>query len=136
LSFGQTIDLVVHDHNSDVDIAQRGMDQVASADAEHIAIAAHSHDSEIGARHLHTLSYWQSATVDAVEAEGADEVGKAAGAADARNHYRLIHWTFERSQSGVSGVEHTEVTAARAPRRLDIAFKIFWRQGNSWLRHG
>src|SRR5262249_23514705 len=128
-------DFVIHNHERDVDIAQRGVDQMARANAKHIAIAADRHNGQVWACHLHALSHWQGAAMHAMEAEGADEVWEAAGAADARNHHRLVYWAFERGQRGVSGVQHAEVTAAGAPGWLYVAFEIFGCQCNGWLRH-
>src|SRR5579875_3250230 len=89
LSFGQAIDFVVHDHHGNVDIAQRGMHQMACANAEEVTITSHRYNGKIGTRHLQPLSHRKRAAMHAVKAKGADEMREAAGAADARYHGRF-----------------------------------------------
>jgi hypothetical protein len=103
--------------------------------AKEIAVATYCKDREVRACHLHTLGNRQRTSMHAMEAKCADKVWEPAGAANPRDDNRLIHWPFEGSQRRIGGIEYTKVATAGTPGRLYIAFKIFWRQGNGWLRH-
>src|SRR5579863_4383984 len=48
LAFREAVDLVIHDDYGNVNISQRGVNEMARADTEHIAIAADSHHGQVG----------------------------------------------------------------------------------------
>ena len=105
LALGEAVGLVVHDHVGDVDVAARGVREVAAADREAVAVAADRDHVELGVGELHAHRGRQRAAVDAVEPVGRDEAREAARAADARR----------RSRSG-RGRGRARRTPGRRPR--------------------
>src|SRR5579872_2872627 len=126
LALSQAINFIVHHDNSDINIAQCGVDKVACTDTEHVTVAADCHNGQVWSRHFHALGKRQRTPMHAVNTKGLHEVWETAGATNARYHHRLVWWQFEACQAAIGSVEYSEVTATRTPRRLYFAFKIFW----------
>src|SRR5579883_168582 len=125
LPFCQPIDFIIHHYHCNIDIAQGGMYQVTSADAEEIAIAADRYNRQVGTRHFQPLRQGQGTTMHCMKAKGLDKMRQTARAADTRYHNRLIGWQFEGRQGIIDRIQDAEVAAPWTPGRLHLTFKIF-----------
>ena len=124
LALGEAVDLVVHHQVGDVDVAAGGVREVARADGEAVAVAADRDDVEVGVGELHAHRHRQRAPVQAVEAVRRYEARQAAGAADAGDDDGLRGVEVELGERPVERGEDAEVTAARAPDRLQVRLVV------------
>src|SRR5690606_24936495 len=109
LARGQAVDVVVHDHVGDVDVAPDGMHQVADADAVAVAVTPGGHHQQIPVGQLHGGGHGQGPAVDAVEAVGGHELGDLARAADARHAHILVGLDAQVDGRRLHGPQHGEV---------------------------
>ena len=71
-----TVNLVVEEHQVDVDVPSDGVDEMVSADGQSVTVTAHLPDAEFRIGHLHTCGDGRGAAVDAVEPVGVHIVRK------------------------------------------------------------
>ena len=124
LPLGQPVDVVVHDDVADVEVAARGVDEVAAADGEGIAVAAQRQHLQVRVGDLDARRDRHRPAVHAVEAVGRHEERQAAGAADARDHHDVLGSVALLAHRVVERVQDAEVAAARAPGRLLVALVV------------
>ena len=120
LPLGQPVDAVVEQQIGDVDVAPRGVRDVAAADREAVAVAAdHDHGQPV-VGHLDAGRHRQSAAVQAVKAVRVHEEREARGAADAGDDHRVLGRDAELVHRAGHAFGHAEVAAARAPGRQGL----------------
>ena len=76
LPLGHTVNLVVEEHQIDVDVPADGVDEMVTADSQRVTVAAHLPDAEIRIGDLHSGRDRGGAAVDAVEPVGVHIVRK------------------------------------------------------------
>jgi len=118
LLLGQPVDAVVKDQDHHIHVVAHGMEPVAGADGEAVAIPGSYPHVQVRAAGLDAVGQRQRPTVQAVEAVGADIVGQAAGAADAGDGNGLFRRHLGIAQDAMHGIEYREIAATRAPARL------------------
>ena len=77
LALRQTVDLIVEEHDIDVDVATDGVDEMVSADGEGVAVAAGLPHGQGRIGHLDTCGDGRCTAVDAVEPVGVHVIWKA-----------------------------------------------------------
>ena len=128
LALGQPIDLVVEQQDVEIDVAADGVHGVVAADREHVAVAADHPHIERGVGELHAARDRRRAAVDGVEAVGRHVIGKARGAADARDEHHLVGRGADLGQGLPDALDDGVVAAARAPADFLIALEVLRRQ--------
>ena len=119
LAGGEAVDLVVHDDVGEVDVAAHGVDEVAAADAEAVAVAAGDEDGHGVVGHLDAGGDGERAAVQGVHAVGVDEAGEVGGAADAADGGDLVLGDLQLDEGFLDGGEDAEVAAAGTPVGID-----------------
>ena len=118
---GEAVDLVVHHDVGQVEVATHGVDEVAGADAEAVAVAARDQDGHGVVGELHAAGNGERPAVQRVHAVGVDEAGEVGGAADAADRRDLVLRNLQFDQRLLYGGEDAEVPASRAPVGVDLA---------------
>src|SRR5262245_16967038 len=95
-----------------------------AADRKPVSVAASHQHEELRMCELDALSDWQRAAVDAVEAVRGRVTRNAAGAPDPRDERDLVRRPADGRERVIDRLDDPEVTAARAPDRLQIALVI------------
>ena len=115
LALGQSVDLVVEEHDFQIDVSPDRVDQVVSADREPVSISCDHPHAQIGVRDLEACRDRRRSTVEGVKPVGIHVVGEAAGAADTRDHDRLVEVFAELGKGRLHRIENAVVTTSRAP---------------------
>ena len=124
LAFGEAVDLVVEEHDVDVDVSAYGVDEVVAADGEAVAVARDLPYGHLRIGHFVACGYCGGASVDCVEAVCVHVVGQARAAADTRYHGSLVRGYSQRGHGLVESVEYGVVAAAGAPAYRLFAFIV------------
>ena len=127
LPLGEPVDAIVEHHVGDVDVAPRGVREVAGADREAVAVAPDHHHGEPRVAELDPDRHRQGAAVHPVEPVALDEPGQAAGAADARDQRQVVGIDLQIGERLGERVQDPEVAAAGAPDRLDPSAVVLGR---------
>ena len=135
LPLGQAVNLVVEQHDVQVEVAANGVNVVVAADRERVAVAGADPDAEVRAGRLQAGGHRHGASVDAVHAIGVDVIGQPRRAADARDHDNLFGFQAQLGHRVLELLENHEVTAAGAPFRLLVRRKILGGQTGMCIGH-
>jgi len=134
LPFGQGVDLVVGDHDGDVQTPADGLDEMVPSLAVHAAVAGIGDDGEIGTGQLDPHGERQGPAVEAVEIIHLQVMGHFGGLPDPRCENDLILRDGEFPEGLLQDVPDGEIAAAGAPGDIDSRFHISTPQDNRSFR--
>ncbi len=114
----QSINEVVHDEISHVDVLARSVIEMVAADGETVAVAAEQKHMEIGPGEADAGRERHGAAVDEVRAVAVNEIRKARRTTDACESHDLFVLEITFLQDFVERGEDRKISAAGTPRRV------------------
>ncbi|MDB6130526.1 MAG: hypothetical protein JWM04_1633, partial [Verrucomicrobiales bacterium] len=136
LFFGQSVDEIIHDDISHLDVFTRSVVDMVATDGEGIAITAEDENMQVRTAEGNAAGEWQGATVNVVGAMSLHEIRESAGTANAGYSGDIFMPDLALfNQLKVEG-KHTEIAATGAPGGViggDFLFgKAFALDGQGW----
>ena len=128
LPLGETVHLVVEEHDLDVHVAPDAVQQVVAADGEAVAVAGDDPHGQVGVHRLQPRGDGGRPPVDGVDAVGVHVVREAARAADARDEDDLLPGDADLRKDLLHLREDGIVAAAGAPPHLLVGDEVLARQ--------
>ena len=92
--------------------------------AHAVAVSAARDDLEVGVGQLDPGGERQGPAVERVDSVGVEEVGRLAGAPDARDHRQAARVDVHLGQRHLHGAEDAKVSAAGAPVVVEVALQV------------
>ncbi|MNJ51492.1 hypothetical protein D3C77_468000 [compost metagenome] len=125
LAFGQTINLIIHNDISDIDVPSNRMNGMTHSNCEAIAVSTGSDDGQITVRQLHALGNRQRTAMDAMQSVSIYISRNPAGTTDSGNDSQPLRLQSYIRRSALNGSLYGEVSASWTPVRFNFIAKLF-----------
>src|SRR6185312_3943814 len=129
LALGQPIDLVVEEHDIEIEIPPQQMNGVIPADTQTVPVPGDYPNAQFGSRGFETRRDGRRSAMDGMHPVGAHIIWKAAAAADARNDDDVLAGDSEGRHHLLNLCEDGVIYAARAPAHFLVRSEVFCSQG-------
>lgn len=123
LSLGQTIYLIIEQHNIDIYIASYGVDKVVAADSKSVAVTRNLPYGHLGIGNLEACRDGGCTSVDGMETIGVHVIGQTGRASDAGDDGSAVRRYADFGHGLVQGVEDGVVAAAGTPAHGLVTLK-------------
>ena len=132
LPFGQTVDMIIHQHISYIHITPDSMIGMPQANRHTIAVTATGNNIELRIGKFQTLRKRQRSSVCGVHAISIYIARKTSAAANAADNRKLMWFQAKFHRCLLQGCLHSIIAAAWAPVRFHIISEVLQ---NSHLQH-